>query len=425
MASTVARRIAFTADIEAESQRSKDNPLVPGWRGTTLAGGYPGLSLLHLYVARSTPDGQEQRLNQQRAVECIRLAARHTSDDAMGPGLWNGSCGLALALADCCREEPRFAPALTRLHAQVAEQVLAMHWPREAGKVATSHYDIVSGAAGVLMQLCTIAHPTPAVRAAAEHARDYLLWLSEPERAGGPPWRWLITPDYFPPGIPFTGWRSLPHGYLDVGTAHGAAGVLAALAAAWRAGYRCRRQRDAMERLASWILTVRTPCDRGGTWPAFVPVTETEALGAGVGRHRSGWCYGSTGIAAALLSAANATDDSALRRTAVDAFETGLGRDTFSADSQSLCHGLAGLLVGCREFTEAGSRAAEHALPTLTHRLLGCADLDLPFIFRDPRWSGGAGTDLTLLNGAPGMALALLASVDSTRPAWFTALFGH
>ncbi|MFF4283439.1 lanthionine synthetase C family protein [Streptomyces kronopolitis] len=418
--------MATVVDVEAALRRTSDHSgLVPKWRGPTLASGFSGVALLHLYVARAVTDPHQQTASRRRAFEFIRGAVRQTDGVSLGPGLWDGSSGLVLAMADCCRDEPRFAPALARLSGQVAEQVLAMRWPREPGKVAVSHYDLVSGASGALVQLCAIEKPSPADRAAAGYIRDYLLWLSEPERGRASPWRWLITPEFYVSGPSLITKDTLPDGYLDVGLAHGAAGVLTGLAAAWRAGYRCRGQLDAMERITLWILEVRERFDVDGTWPAIVPVPRSGAQSVGIGGNQLEWCYGSTGLAAALLRAAEVTGDSTLRQSAFGAFEIALRRSTESVESLSLCHGLAGLVAGCREFAEAGSEAAKEALPTLCDRLLGHAETKLPFIYHDPRLPHGAASDLMLLNGAPGMALALLASVGTTRPAWFSALFGH
>ncbi|MFF4283370.1 lanthionine synthetase C family protein [Streptomyces kronopolitis] len=422
VATNVADRMATVVDVGAKLQQPQVQPLVPGWPGASLAGGYSGISLLHLYAARHTPDPCAQAVSQRRAFESVRLAVRHASETPIGPGLWDGLCGLALALAECCRDEPHFAPTLAQVHAQLAGQVLATRWPREVGNVAVSDYDLISGAAGTLVQLCAIEDPSPSVRTAVEFTRDYLLWLSEPERGGSTRWRWLM--EFRVPEAPLQGRKTLPRGYLDVGMAHGAAGVLTALAAAWRAGYRCRRQLDAMYRLTLWILEVRALFNRGGTWPAFVPVTETGAQGAGLGGEQIGWCYGSTGLASALLSTAEATNDNSLRQVALDTFDISLRRSTDSVDSQSLCHGLAGLIVGCRQFADAGSAAAKQALPMLADRLLERIDANPPFTCHDPREPQGTTDELTLLNGVPGMALALLAAADSTRPDWFSALLG-
>ncbi|MFI9081756.1 lanthionine synthetase C family protein [Streptomyces sioyaensis] len=417
--------MATVDDVEAQLGKSEDHPLVPGWQAPTLSSGFAGIALVHLYVARAASTSHQQSVGRHRAFEFIRAAAHRTDGFRGGPGLWAGSCGLALALADCCRDEPRFGPALARLQVQVAEQVLATRWPREVGKVATFHYDLVHGAAGALIHLCSIEDPAPAVRHATEKIRDYLLWLCRPESGNGVARRWLIDPEFYFPGARFRDTKTLPHGYLDVGMAHGAAGVLTALATAWRAGYRCRGHHGAIVGVASWILEVRERFDRDGHWPAFVPLTAAGTEGIGIGGNQLEWCYGSMGVAAALLRAAEATEDRTVKRAALDAFDLALRRSASTEGSLSLCHGLAGMLAGCREFAEAGSQAARDALPVLAERLLGHADKALPFLYHDPRMPDETVADLSLLNGAPGMALSLLSAAGGARPAWFSAVFGR
>ncbi|MFF3748680.1 lanthionine synthetase C family protein [Streptomyces kronopolitis] len=383
---------------------------IPFWRGPTLAGGFAGVAALHLHAARVASGPAERTARWRSTYDFLRAALTSTVHTPVGPGLWDGASGLSLVLADCCQDEPRFAPTLDRLQQQIAERVRAALWPSTSGSVAPSDYDVISGASGTLIHLSSVENPTRDVQAAAIHARDFLLWLSEPEEqsSGIWHWRWHITPERAPERATSKAKPDFPRGYLDVGMAHGVAGIVSGLAAAWQAGYRSAGLCAAMYRLTDWLLEVHDHAGRHGLWPAVLPLTSSGAPAEDSAVGQLGWCYGSTGCATALLNVARATGDDDLRRTATQAFDAALSHlDTIKA--LSLCHGLAGLAMGCQEFASIGSVTAAEALPEIVNRLLTSADRRLPYLFSDPNEpTQMAAGGLAFLTGAPGIALALL-----------------
>ncbi|CAM5351651.1 Lanthionine synthetase C family protein OS=Streptomyces rimosus subsp. rimosus (strain ATCC / DSM 40260 / JCM 4667 / NRRL 2234) OX=1265868 GN=SRIM_031550 PE=4 SV=1 [Streptomyces rimosus subsp. rimosus] len=75
--------------------------------------------------------------------------------------LFAGTSGLAFALADVTRDEPRFGPSLDRMHERLADQVLAAPPHRTERAVSDLDYDLVTGASGTLVHLSS-ASPPPA-----------------------------------------------------------------------------------------------------------------------------------------------------------------------------------------------------------------------------------------------------------------------
>lgn len=92
--------------------------------------------------------------------------------------------------------------------------------------------------------------------------------------------------------------------------------------------------------------------------------------------------------------------------------------------SPTLCHGQAGMVMLCQEFAP-WSTAANEALPGLVEDLLDYADPDRPLVFADQEVPGNFVDDPTLLTGAPGVALTLLAAVGEERPGWFRTFLGR
>ncbi|MFJ9772912.1 lanthionine synthetase C family protein [Kitasatospora sp. NPDC101157] len=416
----VVSRTATTDQWADLALRAAEQAAVPmGWYPPSLSHGQAGLALLHLYAARAGLGDREH------AYGHVREAVLATQVEALaGPGLFGGTAGLALALAECAEDEPRFRPSLLRLYEQLAEQAIATGWPADGQPLSDSDYDVVNGAAGVLTCLVALPDPSPLVREAAAVLLDRLIRSAGADRPEGAPPRWLLRPEVYPPVGDYH--RQYPHGYLNLGVSHGVPGVAAALAVAWAAGHRRPGQREALAELTGWLLGHRLTDAQGPLWANGVPVDEHGAERPVAHCHdQLAWCYGTAGIAAALLAVADCTEDAGLRASAVEAFEAALRRAaTAEPRTPTLCHGLAGLVMLAREFAPH-SAAAREALPGLLERLLAYADPAHPVVFADEDVPGNTVDDPGLLSGAAGVALALLAALADERPAWFRVFLGR
>ncbi|GHD67359.1 lanthionine synthetase LanC family protein [Streptomyces goshikiensis] len=401
VAGLIAERLDTPARADAAAVRAARQSDVSFWAGASLSEGHAGLALLHRHAA-----GREEGQGRARAFTRAAFAATGQSP-LHHPGLFDGTAGLAFALQDVSRDEPRFLPSLGRLHEQLARQVIDADWPRVPGAVADHHYDLVYGAAGIAVQLCAAAPATPLVEEALERCLRHLVWVA----ADG---NWAVG------------------GRLDTGMAHGAAGIAAALAAAWRRDRRVPGQRAAMEELTGWLLAVGdggTGPGRGGSgagvaggagglrWSRVVPADGGETAPA--------WCHGTGGVAAGLLAVARATGDPGLEARAFAALDGLLDRvaDGDVPRSPTVCHGLAGIAALAHEFAAHGSAGAARALPGLTLRLVDAADPGLPLLYRDHETTGHVVDNPGLLTGAAGIALTLRALATGHRPGWWSVLF--
>ncbi|MFI0806353.1 lanthionine synthetase C family protein [Streptomyces echinatus] len=390
-----------------------------GWYPPSLSHGQAGTALLHLYAARAGLGDRDS------AFEHIREAVLGTRVVPLeGPGIFGGTSGLALALADCARDEPRFLSSLHRVHEQLAAQVLDTDYPTVERAVTDADYDWISGAAGVLAYLSSIEDPSPAVREAVRRLLDYLVWLSEPAQTTNTPRRWLLVPDVYPPVGDYH--DKYPHGYLNLGFSHGVPGVAAALASAAASGHRHPGLDTAVTSVTTWILARQATDEFGPLWHDGVAVDmDGNEQSRPHGHDQIAWCYGTAGVASALLDISRSTGDNSLLTMAVTAFETVLRRAAQAGPlSPTLCHGQAGLLMMCRAFAPFSGLARER-IPVLLDRLLEHADEARPAVFADHQLPGHLVDDPGLLCGAAGVALAILGALNDDRPAWFRAFFAR
>ena len=136
---------------------------------------------------------------------------------------------------------------------------------------------------------------------------------------------------------------------------------------------------------------------------------------------RAAWCYGSPGVARALWLSGVAMRDAELRDLAVDAMAAVYRRPVSERhiDSPTFCHGIAGLLqVTLRFAQDTGLPLFHGAAPQLFRQLLAAYDPERPLGFAtlepQDRWVDQPG----LLDGAPGVALTLLAAATEVEPSW-------
>ncbi|MBP2479189.1 lantibiotic modifying enzyme [Crossiella equi] len=424
LAREIARRSEDSARVVEHVLTATEQATHPmGWYHPGFAHGHAGIALLHAHAAEAALDEATRDRSRELAFAFIREAVQGTQVEPLeSPGVFSGTSGLALCLAECVAVEPRFAPSLDRLHDKLAGQVADLPLPQVERGVADSDYDMITGAAGTLSYLGAVGRPGARLTAAVHRLVDYLIWLGEPPRDLTLTRRWLIMPEQCAPLGRDA--RDYPGGYLNLGMAHGIPGALAALASAWLAGHRRPGHERAMRLMTEWVLQVRREDGYGSVWPSDVPVARTgEEVRPGEPRDQVAWCYGTAGVAVALLTVADALADPGLRRVAIESFEAVLRRTLDNPFlSPTFCHGTAGVLAMCLEFAHrTDSALAREHVPVLLHGLLDLADPGSPLVYRDQEEPGVFVDSPSVLSGSAGVALTLLAATSAQRPSWFRA----
>jgi hypothetical protein len=204
--------------------------------------------------------------------------------------------------------------------------------------------------------------------------------------------------------------RLYPRGGVDLGVAHGIAGVVPLLARAAALDIARDTAADLLEGAVAWLRAHVVDGPDGPTVPYFV------AEDVPPGPARLAWCYGDPGVATALLLAAR----EAGRPEWTDLALTLAGGSSARPVEESgvvdagLCHGTAGLahlfnrmhqLTGRPELADTARVWVERTLDMCEPAVADAAA---------PRpWTGPG-----VLEGAAGVALALLAAATPVEPVW-------
>jgi lantibiotic modifying enzyme len=211
-----------------------------------------------------------------------------------------------------------------------------------------------------------------------------------------------------------------PEGYLDLGVAHGLAGVVPVLAGALAGGVEVSRASSLLSGALKVLLRHESATVRPSAFPSFVHGRDQRT------ESRVAWCYGDLGVAGALLGAAEALADEGLRQRAVAVAARLATSDAerFGVRDASVCHGSAGVAhFFIRMHAATGDETFAHAAALWARRVLAA---------RVPGRTGGflyeTSIDLgasklepnrSLLEGTSGIGLVLLEALGlDPRAAW-------
>lgn len=207
-----------------------------------------------------------------------------------------------------------------------------------------------------------------------------------------------------------------PNGMVNCGLAHGVSGPLALLCLTMDSGVSVAGQYMAIQRVANWLADHRSDDEWGPNWPSGFPMN----LAPQEPTHNA-WCYGSPGIASALLKAADTLNDDDLRKLAAESMAAVHRRPPAARmidRSPGLCHGIAGLLMITLRFAQSDPQFTP-AVTALTEQLLAMYDPELRYGYQFLADDGSFVQDQPdFLDGAAGVALTLLAAAGSGDRAW-------
>jgi hypothetical protein len=398
----------------ASAKRQTAFPESMRWVPYALAQGDAGLALLCGHLDACFP-GQDWDV----AGHGYMMSAARGAEQAgyLPAGLFGGLGGMAFVAWSLSCSGARYSRLLAELDRVVVPEVTRRgHSLYDATSgVSVSVFDVISGIAGTGAYLLS-RREDPAAAEALKVVLAGLVALCG-ERDGLPNWH---TPIQAMAGNE-TMALQFPYGNLNCGLAHGIPGPLALMSLALRAGVAVEGQHDAVQRTAGWLAEHRADDAWGVNWPSAVAVPSNAGSSPPSTPSRSAWCYGSPGVARALWFAGVALQDAGLRALAVEAMAATYRRPRQQRciDSPTFCHGIAGLLqITLRFANDTRDPVFARAAMELTEQLLGLYAPEHPLGYYSLEPGGNRVDQPGLLDGAPGVSLALLAASTDVPPTW-------
>ena len=368
-----------------------------------LASGRAGQALFFSYLDAARPGFAAGDL----ALDALGQSIEALAERRLGASLYSGFSGIGWAAEHLSR---RFFESEDDLCSDLDVALRTV-----VSGSAPAHYELINGLAGYGIYLLERL-PRPGVAELLGEILGRLEAMAEETEAG---LTWHTVPGWLPD------WQRevMPEGCYNLGVAHGVAGLVGFLAAARRHGVADDRIPRLADGAVRWLLAQRLP---PGGETAFPGVVIPER---GPRPTRTAWCYGDAGLAAVLLSAAQAfgRPDWAAEALALARSAARRSAEQAGTVDAGLCHGTAGLAHLFNRIHQAtGDPEMKEAALTWLGRALDMRDPDrlgeggAGYLFYLVDDSGGhtlAGDD-GLLQGIAGVGLALLAAVSDLEPDW-------
>ena len=376
----------------------------------SLMSGDTGLALLHCCLARRSPEAQA--FARRCVAKLAGTVARRPLDDQVSLYAGAAGCGCVLSIAG-----RMLATEIPFDHARLEREIA-----RRARLPRAAEYDLTTGVVGAAVYALERLPDDGAV----ECLERIVERLARTAESSGRLVAWRTPKTRIV--------RSYPEGLDDrryaVGVAHGICGIVTVLASIHAAGIARRTMGRLVEGGVAWLL------ERRGSAPGRCFPAEIDSRGRAAPTGRLGWCWGDSGIEAALLVAARAFDRDDWVRDALAIATSAASVHPYDAGvtDGGLCHGTAGLghLFNrmCQETgdPELLDTARFWFRQTLRIRRpgrgIGGFFASLPTrILEDGSLTGWHDVrDPGFLGGSAGIALALHAAIESAEPPWDKAL---
>jgi lantibiotic biosynthesis protein len=351
--------------------------------------GEASTALLFAYCRRSS------------ALARLDAAMSCMSKQPLTISLFSGVSGVLWLLNSLTSDEESDS-LIVHLHAALMRHLDVQRWE--------DRYDLASGLAGV--GVYAAARGCDVAVQIAERVLSHLEATAMVD-CHGSTWR---TPARFLHAVRRA---RFPDGVVDLGVAHGQPGIVGMLAQFVDADIARERSRRLLQEATAWLL---------GLLPRMVPRFASSWPVDHSEFKRIGWCYGDAGVAAILLHASHSLQSKTLEDEALSLLHrvTILLAQPHCRDA-SFCHGMAGLAhIYNVAFQRTGHpqmriEAERWIREILRRRRPGTGIAGYSFLTSDGDaivWKPNA----TLLGGVVGVALVLLAAIESRVPEW-QALF--
>ena len=268
-------------------------------------------------------------------------------------------------------------------------------------------YDLIGGLVGFGVYFLERGD-APSAKAGLARVIEHLTVLRESTPQGA---TWHTRPELLPE------WQreQSPDGYFNCGLAHGVPGVVALLGRAANSGRDIETCREAMR----WLTAQQITGDPAGRFPSA-----THRGVSGDRAARTAWCYGDPGVALAGWGAAARLGGDAEPWRQLARETTGRAIELTGIRDAGLCHGAAGLAHIFNRFYQASRESVfRDAARTWFELALAMRKPDgvggfiawsSDGVRPEPTWTPA----VDLVEGAMGVALALLAAVEPTEPCW-------
>lgn len=386
------------------------------WSPLSLANGYP--SILLLLGELMSIDSIEEWEN--IAHEYVIKINNELEDGFYHSSLFTGFSGIAAGVYSISLNGSRYKNVLNELN------TLTLSYTKEwlsginaDNETKDYYYDTITGLSGILRYLIEIKNEN-GVEEIIKNILEYFVLLCGDRRyKGGYIPRYLVKDE------------SIDENELDneeliinMGLAHGIAGVMISMSIALENGIEVNGQREAIEKLLKVYKECKIDDGKRITWPGQLLYEDFKNSKKNKGTERASWCYGLPGIARAIYVTSRIINDKygielsleALRRQAISDL------DEYELNSPTICHGFSGvLIVNELMYRDTEEIIFKEANIKIAKRILEYYNKDNIIGFKNIEVRNNEveeTDDIGFLSGVSGVLLALMYFINKNNTHW-------
>ena len=375
----------------------------------SLAVSYPALCILFSELQAHFPKENFELVAHKYLEKINNSFETNRVDDT---SLFDGLSGVGYA-AVCMSQNGEFYQGfINSLNQKIIERVEQNLVEYRKNPVNELFYDVMYGITGTGNYLLNFSYKDE-IKDTLNNILRYIMELCDPDYTDIP--KFTVDPHDSPL---FTAIRNKGEKYVNLGVSHGIPGMLLFLIKSYEAGIGDQKQLDTIKFVANYISKCCIKKEKEIFWESQ-KIVGMRNMGATAAR--DAWCYGTPGVAYALLRASKILRDEEMYYLAVDSMKLSI-KERREIISPTFCHGLSGLCCLARKFYEYTSDDYFYGAYTkLLGEIVNLYNEDAPFGFKDKEIKKGrivSEDEIGLLTGASGVILTILSCYKPVATKW-------
>lgn len=395
------------------------------WADLSFSGGYPAILLLFTELDRLFPD---EKWDLAAHVYVVKIKEMIEKQGIGNFSLFGGLAGICFALSQASKGGTRYQKLLNVLNDHLIQGMENNYFAAfkdnlQNGKSTSMFlYDVIQGIAGIGVYGITQL-PNPNFVQLIQEILRLLVGLTGTVIVEGkeiPGWYLSLEVQVMEEEK-----IEYPKGNFNLGLAHGIPGVLGFLSVASLHGIIIDGQREAIEKIATWLRARRRFANGSFFWESRIRFEdEISGITTTYTQGRDAWCYGTPGVVSSLFLAGKALQNNELKDFAVQSLKSVFDRnqEKWNLPGPTFCHGISGLLLITHQMAlQSEDLDLKEQVNRLKEILMQFYEPQSPFGFKDrkPCKNGEYfGINNTgFLEGSVGVLLTLL-SVEGALSWW-------
>lgn len=310
------------------------------WNPLSLANGYP--SILLLIGEMMNVDAIEEWEN--IAHEYVIKINDELENSYYNSSLFLGLTGIAAGIYSISLNGRRYKNILDELNSMILQYTREFLYQinSEINDTKDYYYDTVTGLSGVLRYLIEIREEKHVEETIKDILNYFVLICGEVSCSGIKIPRYLVKDKSIEDKE-----AGYINGVIDMGLAHGIAGIMMSMSLALKSGIEVKGQHKAIEKLLKVYKRYKYDDGKKTIWPGQLSYKDLLNSKDTKYVNRASWCYGVPGVARAIYLSSKIVNDKDGIELSLKALreQANINLDEYGLNSPTICHGFSGVLI--------------------------------------------------------------------------------